>query len=286
MNILITGGTGFIGRALCQSLVVEQHQLVVLSRYPETVPEPAIGIAALAQLEQNKTLPQAFDVVINLAGEPIANKRWSDAQKQRIISSRIDTTETLIHYFKQVEHKPKVFISGSAIGYYGVSDHATSSMQLSYDVFNLANENSTGDDSFSSQLCQQWEASALQAQDLGIRTCLLRTGIVLGKDGGALSKMLPPFKLGLGGRIGNGKQWMPWIHRDDLIGIIKHCIHNDTVQGAINGTAPNPVTSQVFSQTLGAVLKRPAIFPMPAIVVKLLMGQMGKELLPATPAQR
>ncbi len=264
MNFLITGGTGFIGSALCSRLLEDKHDIVILSRHPDAIKAPVTAISNLDQLKSDT----AFDVVINLAGEPIANKRWSDQQKQRISRSRLDTTQKLISYFKTIEHKPKLFISGSAIGYYGTSE-----------TNDIVDETEHGDDSFSSQLCQQWEATALQAQTLGIRTCLLRTGIVLGKGGGALSKMLPPFKVGLGGKIGRGKQWMSWIHLDDLVGIILYCIDHDGLKNAINGTSPNPVTNQVFTKTLGKVLKRPTILPMPTLVVKLLMGQMGEELL-------
>ncbi|MFT4650148.1 MAG: hypothetical protein ACI8XX_000087 [Polaribacter sp.] len=264
MNLLITGGTGFIGSALCARLLEEKHHIVVLSRHPEAIKLPIKAVADLEQLTDD----DIFDVVINLAGEPIANKRWSVQQKQRIFSSRIDTTATLIAYFKKSKNKPKLLINGSAIGYYGIG--------ITNDVID---EKAGSDDSFSSQLCQKWETTALTAEALGIRTCLLRTGIVLGKNGGALSKMLLPFKMGLGGRIGHGKQWMPWIHLDDLVGIILYCINHDNLKGAINGTSPNPVINQVFTKTLGTALKRPTIFPMPKMVVQLLLGQMGEELL-------
>ncbi len=264
MNILITGGTGFIGSALCSRLLESKHNIFVLSRHPEVIKEPITGVSSLEQLKSDIV----FDVVINLAGEPIADKRWSTRQKQRILSSRIETTQKLIAYLKTLKQKPELFISGSAIGYYGISK-----------TNDIVDETAQGDTSFASQLCQQWEAAALHAQALGIRTCLLRTGIVLGKGGGALKKMLPPFKIGLGGKIGQGTQWMPWIHIDDLVGIILYCIDNNNVSGAINGASPNPVTNQIFTKTFGKVLKRPAILPMPALVIKLLMGQMGGELL-------
>jgi uncharacterized protein (TIGR01777 family) len=264
MNLLITGGTGFIGSALCARLLEEKHHIVVLSRHPEAIKLPIKAVADLEQLTDD----DIFDVVINLAGEPIANKRWSVQQKQRIFSSRIDTTATLIAYFKKSKNKPKLLINGSAIGYYGIGR-----------TNDVIDEKAGSDDSFSSQLCQKWETTALTAEALGIRTCLLRTGIVLGKNGGALSKMLLPFKMGLGGRIGHGKQWMPWIHLDDLVGIILYCINHDNLKGAINGTSPNPVINQVFTKTLGTALKRPTIFPMPKMVVQLLLGQMGEELL-------
>jgi uncharacterized protein (TIGR01777 family) len=206
MNILITGGTGFIGSTLCSRLLEEgNNKIVILSRHSEKIKPPIQAIAELNELKDN----DAFDVVINLAGEPIANKRWSDQQKHQIFSSRINTTEKLIAYLETLENKPKLLISGSAIGYYGIDKTDT-----------VIEEKDNGDNSFSSELCQKWEAVALKAEKLGIRTCLLRTGIVLGKNGGALNKMLLPFKMYLGGRIGNGKQWMSWIHIDDLIGII------------------------------------------------------------------
>ena len=264
MNILITGGTGFIGSVLCPRLLENEHNVVVMSRYPELLKSDVRGIKVLEELKDDVS----FDVVINLAGEPIANKPWSKKQKQRISSSRLEITQKLIEYFKDVEIKPKLFISASAIGFYGVGI-----------TNNAVNEEALGDKSFSSSLCQQWEAVALQAQTLGIRTCLLRTGVVLGRGGGALQKMLFPFKLGLGGRIGKGMQWISWIHVDDLVGIILYCIDNESLQGPINGTAPEPVTNKVFAKTLGKVLKRPTFFPMPEVVIKLLMGQMGEELL-------
>tara|TARA_R110001592_G_scaffold10447_1_gene54133 strand:+ start:6799 stop:7716 length:918 start_codon:yes stop_codon:yes gene_type:complete len=264
MNLLITGGTGFIGSALCARLLKNKHNITVLSRHPEKVEPSFIAIAEIEQLKDDAL----FDIVINLAGEPIANKRWSNRQKQRISSSRIATTQKLIEFLTKVENKPKLLINGSAIGYYGINK-----------TNNSIDETSVGDDSFSSQLCQQWEAVALQAEALGIRTCLLRTGIVLGKGGGALSKMLLPFKFGFGGRIGHGKQWMSWIHIDDLLGIIMYCIEHNNLRGAINGTSPYPVTNQVFTKVLGKVLKRPTIVPMPDVFVKLIMGQMGEELL-------
>ncbi len=264
MNILITGGTGFIGSTLCSHLLEENNKIVVLSRHPEKIKPPIKAISDLNDLKDS----DIFDVVVNLSGEPIANKRWSDKQKNKIISSRIDITKKLIFYFEKLESKPKLFISGSAIGYYGIDK-----------TDNVIEEKEKGDNSFSSELCQKWEAVALEAEKLGIRTCLLRTGVVLGKNGGALSKMLLPFKLCLGGKIGHGKQWMSWIHIDDLVGIILYCINHDNLKGAVNGTSPNPVTNQVFTKTLGVILKRPTIFPMPAIVVKLLMGEMGEELL-------
>lgn len=264
MNVLMTGGTGFIGSALCSHLLAEGHDITVLSRTPVAVRHGIHGISHFEALPADAT----FDAVINLAGEPIADKRWTTVQKNRICTSRLETTQNLITYLQTTHQKPNTMISGSAIGFYGVG---TGNDEIT--------EEAPGDESFSSQLCQQWEAAALQAQAMGIRTCLLRTGIVLGKEGGALKKMLLPFKLGLGGKIGHGHQWMPWIHRDDLINIILYCLHHDTMSGPVNGVSPNPVTNTVFTQTLGRALHRPTWFTLPAFAVKLLMGQMGEELL-------
>ena len=268
MNILITGGTGFIGSRLCETLLKENHTLVVKTRQPNVVDKRINAVSDLSELGTDAV----FDVVINLAGEPIADKRWSTKQKEKILRSRLDITEELISYFIELEKKPALFISGSAIGFYGI-ESSPETLNTKFD------ESALGDSSFASRLCQQWEASALQADALGIRTCLLRTGIVLGQNGGALSKMLLPFKLGLGGAIGSGNQWMPWIHIDDLIGLISFCISQPNVSGAINGTAPNPVTNSEFTKALGKALKRPTVLPMPGFMVKTLMGQMGRELL-------
>jgi uncharacterized protein (TIGR01777 family) len=264
MNILISGGTGFIGSELCAHLLTEGHTLVVKTRHPELVKRQVKAISSLSQLAAD----ESFDVVINLAGEPIADKRWTRAQKKRISESRLMATQELIEHCATATHKPELFISGSAIGYYGVGSTEGS-----------VDEASSGDDSFSSKLCSEWEACALQAESLGIRTCLLRTGIVLGKNGGALQKMVLPFKLGLGGKIGSGTQWMSWIHLQDLIAIIDYCINHDTLSGPINGTAPYPATNAAFTVALGKAMHRPTPFSMPAKVVELLMGEMGKELL-------
>ncbi len=267
MNILISGGTGFIGKHLCNHL--KDHNLIVITRNPNKVPSTVKAIKSISEL----TSTEKIDIAINLAGEPIANKRWTDKQKQEIEQSRFTITQEFIDFFNRAEHRPKLFISGSAVGYYGIEPYGIGPTE------NTINESDKGDKSFSSKLCHQWEAIAMQATKLGIRTCLLRTGIVLGSGGGALNKMLLPFKLGLGGKIGTGSQWMPWIHIDDVIGIIDFVIKNETITGALNVTAPNPVTNTELTKTLGKILNRPTFFTMPAIIINLLMGQMGSELL-------
>lgn len=278
---LITGGSGFIGTALIKQLLLENQDVTVLTRnevktaqhFEQVIDAEREDFQTKSRVTTVRALStinpdQSFDVVINLAGQGISDKRWNDNVKQEIIDSRVDTTKALFSYLKEVLVKPDVFISGSALGYYGLRDSDDE-----------INESGATDNSFSSQLCQQWETEAKTIEQMGIRTCYLRTGIVLGKNGGALSKMLPPFRKALGGPIGHGKQWMSWIHLEDIVGIIRFSIDNDSIQGPINGTAPEPVTNQIFSKTLGKVLKRPAFFRMPAMVVKLLFGEMGEELL-------
>ena len=264
-TILVTGGSGFIGSQFCKKAATKDWQVKVLSRNPvkaaKVLPESVQAISDLTQINQ------PIDILINLAGEPIADRRWSDKRKATIIQSRIQTTQKLFEYFKHVDMPPSIVISGSAIGYYG---GGISSNQP-------VTEDGVIEPNFSSQLCAQWEKTAKQFEQLGARVCLLRTGIVLGNQG-ALSKLLPVFKIGLGGPITTGKQWMSWIHVEDMVEIIVYAMEND-LSGPINCTAPNPVTNYEFAKTLGKVLKRPAIVPMPAAIVKLLFGQMGDELM-------
>lgn len=266
-RLLITGGSGFVGSRLVPVLSAQGYDVTVLTRHPEkTALHFNHAVFTIKQLDRlNDT--DIFDVVINLAGQGIADKRWTQGIKKQLHDSRIITTQKLISYLQAAEKKPECLISSSAIGYYGNQENK------------LINEQAPCDNSFSSKLCLDWEHEAQQAEVLGIRTCYLRTGIVLGKKGGALSKMLPAFKLGLGGPMGNGRQWMSWIHMNDLIGIILYVLNNKGIKGAINATALNPVTNKVFSSTLASVLKRPAFMPMPAFVLKLMLGEMAQELL-------
>lgn len=266
MKVLLTGGTGFIGQALCTSLIEKGYEVVVISRSAEKRKGNEKRIRFVPGT-RDLDPAEGFDAVINLAGEGIADKRWSPKQKQEIIDSRLNATESLVDHVGQMPQKPKVFISGSAIGYYGVGlgDDSVS-------------ETDSGDQSFSSEICQRWEQAAAPVESLVIRTCYLRTGIVLG-NGGALGRMLLPFKLGLGGRIGSGAQWMPWIHMADMIGLIEFCLTDDEASGPINCVSPGITRNADFTKTLASVLRRPAIFPMPGFVVSLLFGQMGEELL-------
>ena len=267
MKILMTGGTGFIGKKLCHFLLGKNHQLTVLSRHPEKVSSLCgESVTAIRSLEQ-LTASDSFDAIINLAGEGIADARWSKTRKQKLLDSRINTTKQLISYIESADNKPGVLISGSAVGYYGNSG----SKRL--------NEESQPHDDFSHQLCAQWESVALEAEKSGVRVCIVRTGLVIGNDGGFLKRMLLPFKLGLGGPIGDGNQWMSWIHSTDFIAIIDKLLKSTTLRGVFNATAPEPVTNSEFSKTLGQVLNRPAFIPIPALVLKILLGEMAELLL-------
>ena len=264
-SILITGGSGFIGRRFCTQAQQLGFQLCVLTRNPEAaaarLPASVRLIQRLSELEAD----YAPEVIVNLAGEPLAAGRWTQRRKQRFYDSRINLTDRLYDFCTARGHKPAVVISGSAIGYYGPGDQPV-------------DEHSTAVDGFSHQLCKTWEQSAKRFETLGTRVCYLRTGIVLGEEG-ALARMLPPFKLAFGGPIGSGKQGMSWIHINDMVGAILHCINNPQIGGPVNATAPHPVSNAEFSTCLGVALNRPARLPMPALMVKLLFGEMGEELL-------
>jgi uncharacterized protein (TIGR01777 family) len=266
-NILVTGATGFIGNALCRVLLSQGHTLTLLARDFKKAAD--IGGSRLTLINSlNVLTPDTqFDVVINLAGEPIADQRWTSKRKASLIASRVELTRKLVHWISTAKHKPSVLISGSAIGYYGPQQDT----QL--------DETGQVVDSFSHQLCNDWESAALQAESFGTRVVLMRTGIVIGRQGGALLKMLSPFSLGLGGQIGNGQQWMSWIHLDDWIGIALKAISTPEISGPVNATAPEPVTNKVFTRTLGRALHRPTWMTMPAFAVNALFGEMGQELL-------
>jgi len=267
MNILITGGTGFIGSALVSSLLKEGHKVTALSRRPDTASKMlGTEIATISNLEQ-LTPEHHFHVIINLAGAPIFDRHWSDARKQVIRDSRIQLTEQLISYIKSASLKPELLISASAIGYYGDQGNQ------------VLNESSTPHEDFSQRLCADWEATAQLASQFGVRVCLIRTGLVLAHDGGLLQRMLIPFNLGLGGTLGNGQQWMSWIHRADWIAIANSMISNTAMQGAYNATAPYPVTNREFTNILAQQLKRPTLLPMPAWLLKILLGERSELVL-------
>ncbi len=269
MHCLVTGGTGFIGTALIAALRAEGHRVSVLTRdvrkARSTLPENIAVIDDLAPLE-------AIDAVVNLAGENLGDGRWTAVRKQRFLDSRLDTTRRVVDWMKSLARRPAVLVSGSAIGWYGPRGDAPVDEHTA----------DPGSD-FAAQLCVAWEAEALKAEALGVRVCRLRIGVVLGADagrpGGALKAMLPPFRLGLGGPMGHGRQWMSWVHRDDLVALIRWLIETGTVQGAFDGTAPAPVTNAEFAKALGRALHRPAALPMPGFALRLLVGEMSTMLL-------
>ncbi|WP_251359670.1 TIGR01777 family oxidoreductase [Kangiella sp. TOML190] len=265
-KILITGGTGFIGRNLIPLLQENNYNITIKTRTPDKFQDDFFfrNVNFIWELEEAPTV----DIVLNLCGENLADKRWSRNQKITIYNSRIQNTIELVDWMIKQEQKPHTFISGSAIGYYGARGDET------------LNEMSKHGDlkQFQSKLCHNWELSAKRAAQEGIRTAIIRTGIVLGQEG-ALAKMLKPFKLGLGGKIGSGKQWMSWIHIQDQIQAIMHLISNSQQFGVFNLTAPNPVTNLSFTQTLAKIVNKPAKVAVPAFVLKAALGEFSELLL-------
>ncbi|MDX6081400.1 TIGR01777 family oxidoreductase [Xanthomonas campestris pv. incanae] len=264
MHLLITGGTGFIGQALCPALLEAGHQVSVLTRDPPRAARTLPGVTTVATLSNSLRA----DAVINLAGEPLAAGRWTDARKQRFRASRIGTTEQLHTWIAQqpAEQRPRVLVSGSAVGYYGERGDAV-----------LTEADGPGDD-FSAALCRDWEAAAMAIAALGPRVSCVRTGIVLDRDGGALARMLPAFRLGGGGPFGNGRHWMSWIHRADMVGLLQWLLEHGQA-GAYNATAPTPVTNAEFARTLASTLHRSALLALPAGVLRLGFGEMADLLL-------
>ncbi|AUG05773.1 TIGR01777 family oxidoreductase [Pseudomonas sp. S09G 359] len=266
MHILLTGGTGLIGRQLCRHWLAQGHRLTVWSRHPEEVASLCgAEVLGVARLEE---VIGSVDAVVNLAGAPIADRPWTHKRKALLWSSRISLTETLLAWLERREQKPAVLISGSAVGWYGDGGERE-----------LTEASGPVQDDFPSQLCIAWEETAQRAEALGIRVVLVRTGLVLAAEGGFLSRLLLPFKLALGGPIGNGRQWMPWVHIKDQIGLIDFLLHKEDASGPYNACAPHPVRNREFAKTLGQVLHRPAFMPMPAFALKVGLGELSGLLL-------
>lgn len=270
MKLLVTGASGFIGTALCQQLLERGHTLTLLTRHKP--PEADTGVKRWLHwtpgtLRDWDTELDGADGVINLAGEPIADKKWTATQRRRIEKSRVDATHVLVQGCAKAKQKPKFLINASAVGYYG--PHGDE----------LVTEETPPGKDFLSLLCRNWEEEALRAERFGMRVVRLRTGIVLGPGGGALEKMVPPFKWFSGGPLGSGKQWMSWIHLADHVRLILHIIDNHQAAGPINATAPNPVRNKEFSRALGKVLHRPSWMPVPGFVLRIGLGEMAEMLL-------
>lgn len=266
MRILLTGGTGLIGRALCQHWQRQGHQLWVWSRRPDQVPHLCSGAQGIAELDALHRTP--IDAVINLAGAPIADRPWTPARRDLLWRSRVALTHTLVDWIRQQTTRPGVLISGSAVGWYGDCGEAVVD---EYSPSRLPD--------FGSQLCDAWEQEALKASPLGVRVVRLRIAPVLSNQGGMLPRLLPIYKLGLGGRLGSGQQWMPWIHIDDQVRAIDYLLHRPDAEGVFNACAPEPVRNVEFAQTLARALHRPAVIPAPAWSLRLLLGNMSVLLL-------
>jgi hypothetical protein len=268
MNITLTGATGFIGRRLIARLATEPHQLHALSRHTNIkFGDTAVWITKWDPTAEDPP-PESVanaDAIVHLAGEPVA-QRWTPEAKRKIRESRVESTQRLVRALSTQPRKPSILVCASAVGIYGSRGDEV-----------LTESSAPGND-YLAEVCQEWENQARAAESLGVRVARIRTGIVLGKGGGALEKMLPPFKAFVGGRIGSGKQWMSWIHLDDLVGIICHALTNP-MSGAFNGTAPSPVTNSDFTSELGRALGRPALFPVPGFALKAMFGEMAEMLL-------
>jgi uncharacterized protein (TIGR01777 family) len=271
MKVVITGATGFIGRALCKALY-KDYEIIALTRNIESA-HKSIGDLAKVVLWDAKTAAGwaeeadgAF-AIINLAGENAASGRWNKARKSRILQSRLDAIGAIVETIKQIKNKPKVVIQTSAIGWYGLS------LDESFD------EDSPLGEGFLASVCRDIESRAEEYERLGVRCAIIRTGVVLGLDGGAFPKMVKPFRLYFGGYLGSGKQWFSWIHLDDEVAAIKFLMENEQLKGAFNLTAPQPVTMKEFSRILGKVIHRPVWFNAPAFAARLALGEMANEML-------
>lgn len=268
MKVLITGASGLVGTELQKSLAEKDYEMLLASR-KEPVDEHHIQWSIEEGFAEPEKL-EGIDAVVHLAGENVSGLRWTEDKKKAIRDSRVLGTRNVVDAISKLKNKPKVFVASSAIGFYGERGDEE------------ITESSAAGDTFLAEVSKAWEAESRRAEDAGIRTVLLRTGIVLSKDGGALSTMLLPFKLGVGGVVGSGKQWMSWISMDDEIAVINYVIENENIRGAVNAVSPNPVTNHDFTKTLGEVLYRPTFLPLPEFAVSMVFGEMGDALLLAS----
>ncbi|MDQ3686742.1 MAG: TIGR01777 family oxidoreductase [Acidobacteriota bacterium] len=270
MKIIVTGATGLIGSALVPALIADGHSVMCLVRGNNSVlPHPGTAAARWNPEagEIDASAIEGHDAAVHLAGENIADGRWTDEKKRRIIESREKGTRLIAETLAALNPRPKVLVSASAVGYYGDRGAET-----------LDEGSSSGKD-FVSEVCRKWEAAADPARAAGIRVVHLRIGMVLSGEGGALGKMLTPFKIGVGGKIGSGEQYMSWIALDDVVGAIKHALKDESLRGAVNTVAPGVLTNTEFTKVLGSVLSRPTLFPVPAFAARLAFGEMADELL-------
>jgi hypothetical protein len=267
VKITITGASGLIGRRLMKTLAADGHSLHVLSRHSGTNLPGGVRISVWDALKGDPPADalRDADAVIHLAGEPVA-QRWNSEVKERIRATRVAGAEKLVQAIGNLSERPKALICASAIGYYGSRGDEV-----------LTESSAPGDD-YLARVCVEWEKAAQGAEPLGVRVVRVRTGVVLDPRGGALARMLPPFKLGAGGKLASGRQWMSWIHAEDLAGIYRLAL-TGSLSGAVNGVAPNPVINADFTRALASALRRPAVFPVPAMALKLMFGEMAEVLL-------
>ena len=271
MNVLIFGGTGFLGTKLTKELISIGYKVSVITRNRQISVDTVLNNVDLIKWDNKSPLSsiydfREFDVVINFAGESIGNRRWSNSVKQEILTSRINTTRSIVNAINDGTMNPKVLINASAVGYYGPRQDEK-----------ITESEGPGQD-FLAEVCQKWEAEAYKVENKFTRVVTIRTGVVLGSQG-ALTRMVMPFKFFVGGPLGKGIQWLPWIHVEDLIRMVRFIIEHDEVAGPVNGTSPGPVRMKDFSNILGEVLKRPSWFPVPEFVLKIALGQMSEMLL-------
>jgi uncharacterized protein (TIGR01777 family) len=266
MKILVTGSSGLVGERLVHSLKSQGQEVVRLVR---SIPKDSA--TEIRWNPDEGTLDEAglegLDSVVHLAGENLAEGRWTDEKKKRIRESRVKGTRLLSEALARLKEKPEVLVSASAIGFYGNRGDE------------ILTERSAAGDDFLAEVCREWELATAPAGENGIRVVHLRFGVILSREGGALAKMLFPFRMGVGGKIGSGKQYMSWIAIDDVVGVIEHALMNDELRGAVNVVSPNPVTNYEFTKTMGSVLSRPTVFPVPAFAAKLLFGEMADATL-------
>jgi uncharacterized protein len=278
MKLVVSGGTGFLGAPLCETWAEEGHDVRILTRSlapGQSQHDSGTGVPGITRMgwradgDVSTLVPilEGADAVVHLAGESVADGRWTAARKRALQSSRIDTTRHLVQAIGKCARPPAVLVSGSAVGYYG--DRGAEPVT----------EASAPGQDFLARLCVEWESEAERAAAAGVRVVLLRTGIALERSGGALAKMMLPFRLFVGGRIGSGRQWVPWIHRLDWVEMVRWIVDTPQVRGAVNATAPHPVTNAEFTRALARALKRPALFPAPGFALRIALGEMAESLL-------